>query len=224
MRIVIAGAGRVGLALAFDMLEAGHRVLLIDKSPEVFANQRLAGAEFLRADACEISSLERARVTEADVVVATAGDDKVNIVVSLLAKFEYQVPRVIARVNHPRNRWLFNSDWGVDVAVSTAELLAALVEEAVTVGELVRLLTFRQGQAHLMEIRLPEDARVLGQSASAIPATLPPQSALVAVLRGEDVLPPTSAAYLQADDQLMFLCGNDPDLEQRLHRLLLVEA
>ena len=88
-------------------------------------------------------------------MIAATGDDKVNLVVSLLAKTEYGVPRVVARVNHPKNEWLFNEAWGVDVAVSTPRLLSALVEEAVTVGDLVRLLSFRHGEANLVEVTLP---------------------------------------------------------------------
>jgi trk system potassium uptake protein TrkA len=99
------------------------------------------------------------RLESCDVVIAATGDDKVNLVVSLLAKTEFAVRRVVARVNDPRNEWLFTANWGVDVAVSTPRLLAALVEEAVAVGDLVRLLTFRQGQANLVEVTLPADTR-----------------------------------------------------------------
>ena len=98
-----------------------------------------------------------------DVVIAATGDDKVNLVVSLLAKTEFAVRRVVARVNDPRNEWLFTEDWGVDVAVSTPRMLAALVEEAVAVGDLVRLLTLRQGQANLVEVTLPEDTPLAGR-------------------------------------------------------------
>ncbi len=115
----------------------------------------MPGAEWLLADACEISSLDEAALHRCNVVIAATGDDKVNLVVSLLAKTEYGVPRVVARINHPKNEWLFNESWGVDVAVSTPRLLSALVEEAVSVGDLVRLMTFRQGEANLVELTLP---------------------------------------------------------------------
>ena len=103
-------------------------------------------ADWLLADACELSSLEEANIDSCDVVIAATGDDKANLVTSLLAKTEFGVPRTVARVNHPKNEWLFNDFWGVDVAVSTPRLMCALVEEAVTVGDLVRLLTFRGGR------------------------------------------------------------------------------
>src|SRR5690606_33929874 len=99
------------------------------------------------ADACELSSWEEAGLESCDVVIAATGDDKVNLVVSLLAKTEFAVRRVVARVNDPENEWLFTDAWGVDVAVSTPRMLAAMVEEAVNVGDLVRLMTLRQGQA-----------------------------------------------------------------------------
>ena len=124
-----------------------------------------------------------------DVVVAATGDDKVNLVVSLLAKTEFAVPRVVARVNRAENEWLFTEQWGVDVAVSKPRLMAALVEEAVTVGDLVRLMTFRQGEANLVEITLPPTAPYVGQPVRDVP--LPRDAALVAILRGKRVLVPT---------------------------------
>ena len=96
------------------------------------------------------------------MVVAATGDDEDNLVVSLLAKQEFAVPRVVARVNHPKNQWLFNESWGVDVSVSTPQLLTALVEEAVSVGSLVRLLRFEGGNAHLVEVTLADDSPAAG--------------------------------------------------------------
>ena len=110
------------------------------------------------ADACEVSSLDAAGLATVDVVVAATGDDEDNLVISLLAKQEFAVPRVVARVNHPKNQWLFNESWGVDVSVSTPQLITALVEEAVSVGSLVRLLQFQGGAAHLVEVTLAEDS------------------------------------------------------------------
>src|SRR6202042_3795003 len=125
MRVAIAGAGAVGRSIARELLENGHEVLLIDQKPSSIKVDSVPRAEWLLADACGISSLD------------DAGLDRGNLVVSLLAKTEYGVPRVVARVNHPGNEWLYNESWGVDVAVSTPRLLSALVEEAVSVGDLV---------------------------------------------------------------------------------------
>ena len=142
MRVAIGGAGNVGRSIAAELVENGHEVLLIDKDPREIKADTLPEVEWLLADACELSSLEEAGLDTCDVAIAATGDDKVNLVMSLLAKTEFGVPRTVARVNHPKNEWLFNEDWGVDVSVSTPRLMSALVEEAVTVGDLVRLLTF----------------------------------------------------------------------------------
>ena len=140
--VYVAGAGKVGRAIARELVGNGHEVLLIDKDAELARPGVVDGAGSLLADACEVSALDEARLAECQVVVAATGDDKVNLVVSLLAKTEFGVPRVVARVNHPKNEWMFDESWGVDVAVSTPRMLSALVEEAVSVGDLVRLFTF----------------------------------------------------------------------------------
>ena len=129
--------------------------MLIDRDPETIRPDSIPGAQWLVADACEVAVLEKADLASCQVVIAATGDDKVNLVVSLLAKTEFGVPRVVARVNHPKNEWMFNEAWGVDVAVSTPRMLSALVEEAVSVGDLVRLFTFRQSDANLVELTLP---------------------------------------------------------------------
>ena len=181
MRIAIAGAGAVGRSIAGELLENGHEVLLIDNSPKSIKVDSVPRAEWLLADACELDTLIEARIQTCDVVVASTGDDKVNLVVSLLAKTEFGVPRVVARVNHPKNEWLFNESWGVDVSVSSPRLLAAVVEEAVSVGDLVRLLTFRQGQANLVELTLAADAPLVGKLVGSVP--WPTDVALTAILR-----------------------------------------
>ena len=122
------------------------------------------------------------------VLIAATGDDKANLVVSLLAKTEYGVPRVVARVNDPKNEWMFDESWGVDVAVSTPRLLSALVEEAVTVGDLVRLITFGQGEASLVELTLPAVAPLVGHASATI--EFPVDTALVAIIRDTRVIIP----------------------------------
>ncbi|GAB2838537.1 TrkA family potassium uptake protein [Actinoallomurus bryophytorum] len=216
MRVAIAGAGAVGRSIAQELLENGHEVLLIDKNPRSIKVEAVAQAEWLLADACEIASLDDAGLERCHVVVAASGDDKVNLVVSLLAKTEYGVPRVVARINHPKNEWLFNESWGVDVAVSTPRLLSALVEEAVSVGDLVRLMTFRQGEANLVELTLPEDAPLAGQLVGSV--AWPQDSALVAILREGRVLVPSPDDTLEGGDELMFVANQD--VEDELGELL----
>ena len=216
MRVAIAGAGKVGRAIARELIGHGHQVLLIDRDVQLARPGIVEGAEVLLADACEISALEEARLSECHVVVAATGDDKVNLVVSLLAKTEYGVQRVVARVNHPKNEWMFDESWGVDVAVSTPRMLSALVEEAVSVGDLVRLFTFRQGDANLVEITLSTDSPVVNQRVG--DQTWPPDTALVAIVRGPRVIAPSADDPLEAGDELLFVAA--PDQEPELQRLL----
>jgi len=216
MRVVIAGAGKVGRSIASELLSNGHSVLLIDKDIETARPGIVDGAEVLLADACEIAALDEADLTSCQVVVAATGDDKVNLVVSLLAKTEYGVPRVVARVNHPKNEWMFDESWGVDVAVSTPRIISALVEEAVAVGDLVRLFSFRQGEANLVELTLPPDSEVVGRRVGDVP--FPVDTALVAILRHAHVITPTPDDTLESGDELLFVAS--PDQESALQELL----
>ncbi len=116
MRVVIAGAGSVGRSIARELLHNGHQVLLMDRERKDVQASRVPEANWLLADACEIAALHEAGLADCDTVVAATGDDKVNLVVSLLAKTEFGVPRTVARVNNPKNEWMFDEAWGVDVA------------------------------------------------------------------------------------------------------------
>ena len=203
MRVTVAGAGAVGRSIAAELVEADHEVMLIERDLAQVEPESVPQAEWVHADACELASLEEARVQGCDVVIAATGDDKVNLVVSLLAKTEFAVRRVVARVNDPRNEWLFDENWGVDVAVSTPRLLAALVEEAVAVGDLVRLMTLRQGQANLVEVTLPAHTPLAGIPVRAL--ELPADSALVVILRGGRVIVPQGDDPLEAGDELLFV-------------------
>ena len=216
MRVVIAGAGQVGRSIAKELLENGHSLLLIERDEKALKKASVPNADWLLADACELDSLEEARLQDATVVVAATGDDKVNLVVSLLAKTEFGVPRVVARINHPKNEWLFNESWGVDVAVSTPRLMSALVEEAVTVGDLVRLLSFRRGEANLVEVTLPPEAPLAGHRVGDI--RWPADVALVAILRDNRVITPSPDDPLESGDELMFLAS--PAVEDELHALI----
>jgi trk system potassium uptake protein TrkA len=200
MRIAIAGAGAVGRSIARELIANGHEVLLIDKDERKVNQERIPEARWLLADACEVSSLEEAKLEECEVVIGATGDDKVNLVVSLLAKTEFSVRRVVARINHPANEWLFTESWGVDVAVSTPRVLAALVEEAVSVGDVVRL---REGQANLIEVTLPEGAPCAGIPLRDL--ALPSDAAIVAIIRASRVITPTPDEPLEPGDELLFV-------------------
>ena len=216
MRVAIAGAGAVGRSVARELITNGHRVLLIDKDPAALKPERVPDAEWLLADSCELSSLEEAKLESCDVVIAATGDDKVNLVTSLLAKTEFAVPRTVARVNHPNNEWLFSEAWGVDVNVSTPRIMSALVEEAVTVGDIVRLFTFRQGNANLVEITLPDDSPYVGKPVGLIP--WPENSSLVTILRDGQVYTPGDEQPIEYGDELLFV--SSPEAEQEIQDLL----
>ncbi|MHA7305904.1 potassium channel family protein [Arthrobacter sp. TMN-49] len=203
MIVVIVGAGSVGCSIAKELLSNGHDTLLIDPKPEVIGKSGLRGARWLVGDACEISTLREAKLEQADVVVSATGDDKVNLVVSLLAKSEFGVGRTVGRVNNPRNDWMFDDSWGVDVAVNTPRLMTALVEEAVEIGDLVRLLTLQTGVASLVEFTVPEDSHVIGSMVSAI--QWPQDSTLVAILRDEAPITPSGDDVVEAHDELFFI-------------------
>lgn len=218
MRVAVAGAGTVGLFLAEDLAQNGHDVLLIDRDVDLVAElRRSSQVEILAADVCEVSSLQEAGFAGVDVVVAATGDDEDNLVLSLLAKQEFAVPRVIARVNQPKNQWLFDETWGVDIAVSTPQLLSALVEEAVTVGALVRLLQFEGGSIRLVEVTLAASSPAVGVTIGA--AELPRGATVVAVVRDKHVVAPRGDTPLAAGDEVLLLVG--ADCEEELCRHLL---
>jgi trk system potassium uptake protein TrkA len=217
MKVAIAGAGNVGLFIANDLAAAGHTVQLIEQNPDVKDRSHAdAAVEWVIADACEVTSLRAAGLEACDVVVAATGDDEDNLVVSLLAKQEFGVPRVVARVNHPKNEWLFNENWGVDLPVSTPHLITALVEEAVSVGRLVRILQFEGGSVRLVEVTLADDAPVVDKAIRDL--DIPRDATIVAVVRGEHVVMPRGDTIFEAGDEVLAMVTGDS--EDDLRRIL----
>jgi trk system potassium uptake protein len=217
MRVAIAGAGNVGWFIARELVANDHEVLLLEKVPEVAARlDKVPGIELRVADACEVNSLRDAKVDTCDVMVAATGDDEDNLVVSLLSKQEFAVPRVIARVNHPKNHWLFNESWGVDLSVSTPHLITALVDEAVSVGRLVRLFQLEGGQVRLVEVTLAEDAPCAGQPIRDI--QIPRDATLVAIVRDDHVLFARGDTMLYPGDEVLALVTSES--EESVRQLL----
>ncbi len=210
MKVAIAGAGSVGTSIARDLLANGHQVVVFEQDAELVERLRpTLDAVWVAADACEAASLEAAGLATTDVVVAATGDDEDNLVISLLAKQEFAVPRVVARVNHPKNQWLFTESWGVDVSVSTPQLLTALVEEAVSVGSLVRLLQFQGGSAHLVEVTLADDSPAAGQAIADL--DFPRDAVVVAVVRDDRLVVPRGDTVLQVSDEVLVLVHADAE-------------
>jgi trk system potassium uptake protein TrkA len=217
MRVVIAGGGSVGRFIAEQLHETGHDVLIMDNDPAVvrsaLRSNEPAGVPWLQADACEATRLAEAQVDKADVVAAVTGDDEDNLVISLLAKQEFGVPRVVARVNNPKNEWMFNQLWGVDVAVSTPHLITALVQEAVSVGSFVRLLSFEGGKAKLAEVTLAADSPAADKEI--VELGLPRDATVVAVVRQERVVVPRGDTLIRAGDEVIVLVTNESEDEVR---------
>ncbi len=218
MKVAIAGAGNVGTYIAEDLRAAHHDVLLIDSNMTLVNRLRPSlDVGWFVGDACEVNSLHAAGVEGADVMVAATGDDEDNLVISLLAKQEFAVPRVVARVNHPKNQWLFNETWGVDVSVSTPHLLTALVEEAVSVGSLVRLLQFEGGQARLVEVTLADGSPAAGHNIATL--DVPRDATVVAVVREGHVVVPRGDTIVNVGDEVLVLVT--PESEDAVKAVLI---
>ena len=218
MKAVIVGAGNVGVFLASDLRAAGHDVTVLEEDPDLVAELATSYPEvhWVAGDGCEYTTLDHIGLAEADVVVAATGDDEDNLVVSLLAKQEFAVPRVVGRVNHPKNEWMFNQTWGVDVAVSTPHLLSAVVEEAVSVGSLVRLLRLDASGVRLVEVTLSGGSPACGVALAAL--GMPRDATVVAVVRRGGVVVPRGDTRLDAGDEILALVS--PEAEDEVRRLL----
>ena len=215
MKVVIVGGGNVGTFISSELTRGGHDVTIIEMEAERVARAQAtgepAGVRWVLADACEVDNLRKVPLDDVDVLAAVTGDDEDNLVVSLLAKQEFAVPRVIARVNNPKNHWMFNENWGVDVAVSTPHLLTALVEEAVSVGTLVRLLSFERGRASLIEVTLASDAKAANNDIVSL--DFPRDSTIVAVLRDQRVIFPRGDTVLLPGDEVLVLVTPDSEAD-----------
>jgi trk system potassium uptake protein TrkA len=215
MRVVISGAGAVGRHLASDLAKRGHSVTLIEQDPDVLetAKEWAPDVDHLLGDACEPWVLEKADLKSADVVVAATGDDEDNLVTSLLAKQEHGVPRILARVNHPDNEWLFSEQWGVDTPVSPPHILTAMVEEEVTVGDLVRLLPLERGRISIVEMTVPGESPTAGRPLYEL--RLPPDAAIVAIIREGHVVIPQPETLITDGDEVIALTVPESEIALR---------
>ncbi len=216
MYAIIVGGGKVGRAIATDLLEDGHEVTVIEQIPSR-VEPLLRSHELLviNGDATDVRYLDQARAERADVLCATTRNDDTNYVACVLAKSTYNVPRVISRVNAPRNAELFER-MGLE-GISTTRLISKLIRDQLTVGDLIHLYTLRAGQVNLVEINVPRDFGPYRRDVSQL--DLPQQSVLVCVFRGEETLIPRGNTRLRAGDQVIAL--TTPELEDELREAIL---
>ena len=212
MKVVIAGGGSVGRFTAEQLVAAGHQVTILENDRAVvreYKDQNSNGVTWYLGDACDVAVLASAGVKDADVMASVTGDDEDNLVVSLLAKQEFGVPRVVARVNNPNNHWMFNDMWGVDVSVSTPHLITSLVQEAVTVGSFVRLMELKGGNAELVEVTLADNSPARDKQLAEL--QFPRSATVVAIVRDGRVLVPNKETVLRVGDEVMALITEDAE-------------
>jgi len=213
MHVVIVGGGSVGRFIAEQLAANAHDVTIVESDPDVVARGSQIPEEsavtWRRGDGCDVEVLKAAGLEQADVVAAVTGDDEDNLVVSLLSKQEFAVPRVIARVNNPKNEWMFNQSWGVDVAVSTPHLITGLVQEAVTVGSFVRLMSFEGGKARLAEVTLAPGSPAADKEIAEL--RFPRDATVVAILREDRLVVPHGDTILRTGDEVMVLITDESE-------------
>jgi trk system potassium uptake protein TrkA len=205
MFVIIVGGGKTGSQLAAQLLSEGHKIRLIEDRETVLERLReeLPGEVVIAGDGSSPSVLEAAGIETANVLAAVTGEDETNLVVTTLARFEFNVPRVIARINNPKNAWLFNQDMGVDVALSQTDLLAKLIAEEMSLGDMMTLLKLRRGEYSIVEEKVHPIAAVVGKSLREI--DLPPECVFVAILRKKELIIPKGETVLQAVDEVVAL-------------------
>lgn len=215
MNVVIVGAGRLGQQAAHLLVATGHTVTVVDRDR---ARLEQLGSEHLHrvvhGDACEPDVLEKAGVLTADLLLAATGEDEDNLVVALLAKRQFGVRRVLARVNDPDNTWLFDTRWGVDVALSAEAPLVSLIEEAAGAADTIGLLRLAAAGVTLLETHLTTHSSVAGHRLTDL--TLPPNTVVAAVIRDGNPTVPNLDYQLQPGDRLLIVTHNAT--EQDIHR------
>jgi len=205
MFVIIVGGGKTGSQLASQLISGGHQVKLIEDRPAVLERLReeLSNEVILAGDGSSPSVLEQAGIAKAQVLAAVTGEDEDNLVVTTLARFEFGVPRVIARVNNPKNTWLFTPDMGVDVSLCQSDILAKLIAEEMSLGDMMTLLKLRRGEFSIVEEKVHPRAIVVGKALREI--DLPPQCVFVAIIRKGQLIVPNGNTELAPVDEVIAL-------------------
>jgi trk system potassium uptake protein len=205
-RTLVVGGGRVGTALAALLLEGGHDVTVLDDRPAALARlrERFGPADVHEGGMTDPGALESAGIRRMDVVAAVTAADEQNLVITCLARYHFGVPRTVARIVDPAKAWMYTPEMGVDAALNQADLIAHVVAEEMSLGEMTTLLKLRRGQYALVEERVHLDAPANGSRLDDL--TLPDGCVVVAVLRGEHMLLRGAGVTLQADDEVLAVC------------------
>ncbi|MDD5166743.1 MAG: NAD-binding protein [Candidatus Omnitrophica bacterium] len=212
MYIIVVGAGKVGYFLAKRLCQSKHTVSIIDKDKSI-CEEIAKDLEVLviNGDACDPRILEEAGIARADVMAAVTGDDEDNLIICQLAKERFNVHRTVGRVNNPDNEHTF-SELGIDVPVDSTKIIAKVIEEEVSFSDFVNLMSFKRGKLAIVRLDLPEDSPAINKEIKDI--KLPPDSVLVSIVRGEEVIVPKGDTVLLPGDDViaLTLIGNEPQL------------
>jgi len=213
MFVIIVGGGKTGSHLAELLLAGGHRVRVIDRRSEVIEKLKteLPTEAIVRGDGADPKVLINVGVKTADVVASVTGDDEDNLVVSTLARFEFNVRRVIARVNNPKNAWLFTPDMGVDVAINQADLMSKLIAEEMSLGDMMTLVKLRRGQYSLVEEKVHPESQAAGKAVRDL--VLPTECVLAAIIRQGDLIIPRGDTVLQPIDEVLAVVRSDQEAD-----------
>lgn len=203
MFVVIVGGGKVGSYLASLLLESGHTIKVIDNREGVIEKlkEEIPHEVIVRGDGSDPNLLESIGIREANVMAAVTGEDDANLVITTLARFEFAVPRVIARVNNPKNAWMFTAEMGVDVALNQADIFARLIAEEMSLGDMMILLKLRKGEFSIVEEKVHPDSLAAGKAIRDI--DLPAECNLVAVIRKGQLIIPHGETILNPADEIL---------------------
>jgi len=218
MNVIVVGGGNTGSYLTKLLLETGQRVVVVEERPSVLEKLKLELPleSIIEGDGSSPTVLEKARVSHANVLAAVTGSDETNLVITSLARFEFNVPRVIARVNNPKNSWLFNSEMGVDVSLNQAEILAQLVAEEMSLGDMMTLLKLRRGDYSVVEEKIPPGAKGIGMALKQI--DFQEQCVIAAIMRDGKMTLPRGDSIFQEGDEVVAITS--PEGARKLAELL----
>jgi trk system potassium uptake protein len=218
MFAIIIGGGRTGSYLAKNLVAAGHEVTVIENREEIARKdaKEVSGAKVILTDGADPEQLDLAGAAKADLMAVVTGSDEDNLVICQLAKYNFKVPRVVARVNNPKNEWLYTREWGVDVAVSSVEIISTIIQEDLSLGDVVTLLKLRGGEVGLVEVTVSDTSKAVGKAVKDL--SLPADTVLTAILRGHDIIVPKGLTEVDAGDHILILtkCGCERELEEQL--------